>query len=137
MRVLCLIVVISNFLPVSVRAADHEGLECFARLDIPLYTVFSRSAGLEGAAQVAVHLDSGGKPEKINVDGVHNILRREISEKLYGSTYRPECAEKVVRLRFLFKLEGKATTGCSRNRASFLPPDTFLIVTNPMDPIID
>jgi hypothetical protein len=137
MRIRYLISFVSLFLPLSVRAADSGGLECIARLDIPLYTVFSRSASLEGTAQAAVHLDSGGKPNEVDIEGVHNILKREISEKLYGSTYRPECAKKVIRLRFLFILEGKATTGCSRNRASFQPPDTFVIVTNPMDPIID
>jgi hypothetical protein len=132
-----LTLLVSLLCAIELRGQAPEGLGCIERLEVPRYTIFSRSAGLAGTAEVAVRLNQLGKIEKISVEGVNDILKREISERLSASVFSKACAATSVHLYFVFKLEGRATSGCFQSEISLLPPSRVVITTNPMAPIID
>jgi hypothetical protein len=116
---------------------DNASIGCVEHLRLPEYTVYSRSARLEGKAEVFVNLGSDGKIKQIDVTGVHPTLAREIRADVTDSTFTARCSGSTFRLHFEFRLEGAEWYGSFQSTITFFPPNRFVIVTTPPKAMVD
>jgi hypothetical protein len=123
--------------PADITLSDADSAACIEQLEIPTYTVFSRSARLTGTAEALLYLDHSGRPGKVVVSGVSQLLQKEVADKMADSRFLAQCGGKTIRIIFVYELVGEEKYGIGTGRISFAPPNRFIIRNNPPMVMVD
>jgi len=106
-------------------------LDCVEKLVIPRYSAVARMARLSGTAQVVLEVDPEGLPAKLQVEGVHGLLDRQVRKAVMRSRFVPSCAGQRIELQFVFTLTEESSY-FPRTTVEFSPPARFEVkVTKP------
>jgi len=103
---------------------------CIEELVIPQVTHLAKNAGSQGEVRVQIRFEASRTKPGIKISSTDVILRGTISLAMAASRFRPNCAGPPVDLRFRFQSSIGPGTGRT-SRISFLPPNIFLIKTDP------
>jgi hypothetical protein len=133
MRILIALMILPP-LCTSVRSQttnEPDALGCVVDLELPQFAV-AGSVPDGGSVEARVQLGAGGHPTAFKFDSTNRLLSTEVEYHLRERTvYRTDCADKEVKLQFTFKVEGTAAR-CPFSKVRFLPPNHFVITTQPV-----
>lgn len=109
------------------QLAEHP---CIEELVIPQFTPLAKNAGSQGEVRVEIRFEVSRTKPDIKISSADVILRGPVSLAMAASRFRPNCAGPPIDLRFRFQTSSGPDTGRT-SRISFLPPNIFLIKTDP------
>lgn len=103
---------------------------CVEELVIPQVTPLAKNAGSQGEVRVEIRFEANRTKPDIKISAADVILRGPVSIAMAASRFRPNCAGPPIHLRFRFQSSSGPGTGRT-SPISFLPPNIFLIKTDP------
>lgn len=137
---ICLLPILFLVMTRGLAAADSpppSDMACIRDLGIPTFTSVARRAHTGGTITAVVTIGPSGKSSAVSVSGTQADLGEEVKIFLEDdTTYQLTCSGKKVTLTFEFRLEGQPVSN-PWTKVRFLPPNRFVIISNPMLPAID
>jgi TonB family protein len=103
---------------------------CVMHVASPQYVRLARDAGLQGEAIVQVSIDIDGHVKDCLIISGHPLLGQEAKRSAQLWTFTPG-SERVLEIRYRFRLEGRPTDLMDPSDVSFDLPNTVLIKANP------
>jgi hypothetical protein len=121
----------------AAHAEDCEGISCIEEIEIPRYSAVARLALRTGTVQTRVKIGKKGRPVEIILESPDPKLADEVRGWLkHTGRFRAVCQGREIHLLFTFRLEGEPTPNPFAI-IRFRPPNHFIIISQPMLPVID
>jgi len=94
------------------ETADSSNMMCVQRLQIPSYPPIAQAARSSIAVSAAIKLANDGTVQTVVLEGTANsspqkegLFRATIEQTIRASAFDPACANKMVRVSYVFKMD--------------------------------
>ncbi len=118
----------------SVPSQADSNMACVERLEIPRYPALATQARIEATVTASVLISPEGLPKDSGTEAESKFTRASslfappVWKAINEGKFRPDCAGKIVKLVFHFRLQG-ASAGKPWQSVSFQYPNAFWIVS--------
>ena len=94
------------------QTQDPSNMMCVNRLQMPSYPALAKAAHLSIEVSAAFTLTTGGSIQSVVFEGAtdkkpenQNLFLPTIEKTIRASTFEPACAQKTVRIRYVFRMD--------------------------------